>query len=115
MALKNSIKAAPLSSLNSAGFDNTLQIISPDSGIPGATSLLRIINGSNTNIGVSYDGIVVHDTVLAATTLELNFQSNAQPSNFVAVMPRGTRVYIVAAAPGVGFVFLATYYQQEGY
>ncbi len=115
MALKNAIKAGELTSRDSATFNNTLQILSADAGIPGPCILLRIVNASNTVIGVSYDGVTINDSVLPSSTMELNFQSNAQPGNMVAVMPKGTRVYVIGGAAGVGFVFLATYYQSEGY
>ncbi len=115
MALKNAIKAAPSTSRDSATFNNTFQGLSAAGGILGATVLLRIINASNTFVGVSYDGVTVHDCVLAGSVLELNFQTNSQPSNMVAALPKGTNVYVIGAAAGVGFVFLATYYQSEGY
>lgn len=115
MALKNIIKPIPRSSRDSATFNDTLQLLSSASGIPGPCVILRIVNASNTLIGVSYDGVTVHDTVPANDKMQLEFQTNASPSNYVASLAKGTPIYVIGAAAGVGLVFLSGYYQAEGY
>ena len=115
MSLKNSINAIPLTSRDSATVNNTLQRLSADAGLPGACVILRIVNDSNVTIGVSYDGVTFNDSVRSGSDLQLYFQTNSQPGNFVACMPKGTKVYVIGAAAGAGFVYLTGYYQQEGY
>lgn len=109
MAVKNGIFAIPMLTVNSNTFNNSFQIINP--GLPNACTLLRIMNKSNQDIIVSYDGVTAHDYVQAGTTLPITAQLNAQPNNFVCSFAKGMPIYIKGAAAGVGLIYLAGYYQ----
>lgn len=113
MSVKNSIQPIPLTSINSATFTGNYQLISGAGGLTNSCIILRIINNSNIGVTVSYDGINDHDFVPANSVLQLPFQSNAQPNNFSALIAKGTRIYVKAAA-GAGIVYLSGYYQPQG-
>lgn len=108
MSNQNKIKAIELTSIDSASFTGSYQVINTD-GLDEPCSLIRIINDSNRDITVSYDGTTDHDFVPTAETLQLPAQANAGPTSWSSMMPKGTRVYVKGSA-GTGFVYLAGYY-----
>lgn len=81
--------------------------------LTGAPFLLRINNTSDENIVISFDGVLDHDVVLAATVLEIYTQTNAQPNNNVAKFSRSIRLWARAEAgiPTLGNVTVSGYYQ----
>ena len=112
MSVKNIVKAQPISTVNAANLLANAYL-AMNAGFPDAIFMIRILNASNTNVFVSYDAINDNDFVPSGNgILELNFQSNAQPNNFVTLLSKGTRVYLRATA-GVGSIFLAAYYQPQ--
>jgi len=111
MSVKNVVKAIPLSSLNTAGISAIT--FTPIGTLPQSCFLVRFFNPSNTNVFLSYDGINPADFVQSGGgILELNFQANAQPNNFLANLAKGTTVYATGTA-GVGFIYMSAYYQPQ--
>jgi len=109
MALQNSIKSIILSSIDSATFTGSFQVINAN-GLPKPCSIIRIINNSNKDVTISYDGLVENDFIPVGNTLQLPFESNSQPQNHVSLLPQGTKIWVKGAA-GTGLVYLAGYYQ----
>ena len=109
MAVKNSVQAIALTSIDSATFTGAYQVINA-AGLTKNCFMIRLTNNSNKDITVSYNGTVDHDFVKAGTFIQLPFQENAQPNNLIANMSMGTIVYVRGAA-GAGLVYLAGYYQ----
>lgn len=108
MALTSAVKAINLSSFNAAGLTGGYDVI--NTGLTHACFKLRIINDSNVAVGVSFDGINTHDHVYSTSNITLDFQNNAGPSGYTAIISKGTKIYLIGAA-GVGHVYLAGYYQ----
>ena len=109
MAAKNRVNNITLTSIDSATFTGALQVINTN-GLDESCFLIRIINNSDKDITISYDGLIDHDFVGTLSTLQLPAQSNAQPSSFISNISKGTKVYVKGAA-GTGLVYLAGYYQ----
>ena len=109
MLKKNNVLAIPLSSLDSNHMD-PLAYTALNTGLPEACFLIRIINDSDEDVTVSYDGVVAHDFVPSNYIYQISFQSNSQPNSNVAYLRKGTIVYL-KGAQGAGFLFLAGYYQ----
>ena len=110
---KNFIQALALDSIDSATFTGALQAINP-AGNTEACVILRIINDSDVDIEVSYDGITDHDYIRAGETLILDFQTNAQPNSKISKLKKGTVVWVASTTgAGTGLVYLAGYYQPE--
>lgn len=103
MAVKNVVLAIPLGTIAIAG------TYAAFAALPQACFLIRIINGSNAGVTVSYDGVTDNDFVLAADSLQLPMQSNSQPNNFTANVAKGSIIYVKGT--GAGNVYLAGYYQ----
>lgn len=111
MALKNVIKAAPLSVIDTSTFG--AGYVDFDA-LPAACVLVRIINESNVGVTISYDGGTTdHDYVIAGTTAQLDFQSNSSPGNYPAGLTQGLVISATGEA-GMGDVYLAAYYQPQG-
>lgn len=111
MSVKNIVKAVPLSFLDVSTI--TAITFTPIGTLSQAAFLIRFFNPSNTDVFISYDGDQVSDFVPhGGGILELNFQANAQPNNFLANMPKNTTVYASGTA-GVGFIYMSAYYQPQ--
>ena len=108
MAFKDKISSIPLTSIDSATVSGTYQAIN-SSGLDNPCFLIRIINDSSQDVTISYDGTTDNDYLRTTETLSLPFQTNARPSNFVANIPKGTKVYVKGTA-GTGAIYLAGYY-----
>jgi hypothetical protein len=111
MAVRNSIAAIPLASIDTATYTGAYQLLTPASGLANACFILRIVNNSDRITTISYDGVTDNDIIPTAAHFELNPQSNSQPNNFTCLFARGLKVYVKGLAGGTGLVYLAGYYQ----
>ena len=108
---QNRIKPIVLVSINSASLTSDYQEFN-SAGLDGACFLLRVMNASDKGISLSYDGITDHEVVLANNTLQLDFQNNAQPNGWTALVSKGQVLYIKGTA-GTGTVYLSGYYVSQ--
>jgi hypothetical protein len=112
MSVKNIVLAIPLTSIDSATFTGVYQPINPN-GLDRPCFLIRITNDSNVDVTISGNGTTDNDFIRAGETLQLNFQTNSQPGNYVANLAKGTIIYVKGSA-GVGnsgSIYLAGYFQ----
>jgi hypothetical protein len=110
--MKNSIKADTVSIFDTSGLSTSFQAMNAG-GLTGPTVLIRVYNASNRDIYISYDGSHSHDFLKSGDTLTLNFQNNAAPNNNVAMMKKGTIVYVKGASSGSGNISLSAYYLES--
>ena len=108
MAYKNTVKAVPLDDISSASITGSYAIIN-SGGLPNPCFMLRIMNASNKDVTISYDGVTDHEYVLANTTLQVDCQNNAQPPSYVANFPKGMVVWAKGTA-GIGNIYVSGYY-----
>ncbi len=108
---KSFVNAIPFDSVNTNTFGAGFVPVNIN-GLDQACFLIRIVNASNVIVTISYDGVVAHDVVLPNETIQLNLQANSSPNGFIAYLRKGTIVYVDAVNAGVGFIFLAGYYQE---
>ena len=108
MASKNRVNAIEISQLDAATFVGTYLPLTES--LAKACFATRIINASNVDVGISYDGVTTHDYLQSGDILTLPVQDCAQPPSYVALFPKGFKVYI-NGLPGAGYVMLAGYYQ----
>lgn len=105
----NAISAIPFTILDSA----TLSINYNSSNVAvlsEACIILRINNASNAAIIISYDGITDNEFLPANGVLQIDAQTNSQPSNYVCMFKKGTIIYFKGVA-GVGRIAVSGYYQ----
>jgi hypothetical protein len=113
MMPKNRLQALELGTFDSANLTANFQALY-DGGLPHAVSMLRIINKSNVDIIVSYDGATENDYVVTLETLTVPAQLIAQPRNNEASIPAGTNLSVKqATAAGVGNIYVTGYYTGE--
>lgn len=105
---RNSIKAIPLTSIAAASIGG-YAALNPN-GLPNACLYLRIVNNTDVDVTVSYDGTTDNDFVRKGSDFIVAGQNNGQPQNFVAQFPIGMKVYIKGSAGSTGSVYLAGYY-----
>jgi hypothetical protein len=110
MALKNTVAAIALQTIDTSTLSPIYQLITATTGLPESCFLIHFINGSDVAVTVSYDGVTDHDIMPADTHVTLNFQTNSSPSNFSAHMARKTLIYVKGTA-GTGNFSVAGYYQ----
>lgn len=75
--------------------------------------ILRIINDSNVEVIISFDGVTPHDLVGAGNTITLPFQSGSSPTNWKACLPNNLMIYAMAAGAGIGTILVGGYYQEN--
>lgn len=110
MAVRNSVSAVVLTSVDAAIFDGTFQAINP-AGLSEACFAIRVVNNSSVDVIISYDGENGHDFIPHGTVLMIDSQANSQPNNFICKFAKGTIIYAFNDAGGDGLVYLAGYYQ----
>jgi len=108
MASKNRVNAIEISQLDAATFVGTYLPLTES--LAKACFAIRITNASDVDVGISYDGATTNDYLQSGDTLTLPVQDCAQPPSYVALFPKGFKVYINGLA-GTGYVMLAGYYQ----
>lgn len=111
MSVKNAVNALEMTSIDSASMTGSYQAINA-SGLEKACFYLKIINDSNQDVSVSYDGSTDNDYVLSGTREPLPAQNYAQPNNWVSLFAKGTVVYVKGTA-GTGNVYLVGYYVER--
>lgn len=110
MAMKNIVQAIPMSTFGGGALlPGVYQPINPG-GLPQACFLIRIVNNTDEEISISYDGTTGHDTLQANTYEQLNFQTNSNVYSSWALMPKGTVVYVEGDV-ATGNVYLVGYFQ----
>lgn len=105
---QNSVKPLLLTNISSAAVTGAYAAINA-TGFEQAPFLIRIINHSDKDITVSYNGIDDHEFVLTGTVFELASQTNSQPGAHMALLPKRTVVYVKGTA-GTGTIYLSGYY-----
>jgi len=112
MAYQNCLRAIPLSTLNAAALGAAYQEVNTG-GLDYSCVLLRINNGGNTAITISFDGTTDHEYLTAGQDLLINSQTNSSPNNYACQFKRGTIIYVKGTA-GAGTISLSGYYQPIG-
>lgn len=114
MAVKNSIKAVPMTSIaSSALLANTFQAINPG-GLPEACFLLKVNNFGSTFIVISLDGVTDHDTINITDWTEVyGGNGSSSPNTSHCLWAKGQVIYVRGTA-GTGVISLAAYYQPQG-
>lgn len=112
MAVKNIIKAIPLTTFNAAGLLVTYLPINPN-GLDEPCIILRISNNSNIAVTISYDGITDHDYLLSNDLLQIEAQTNSLPKPKVCVFAKGTVIYVKSTGAGLGNISLSGYFQPQ--
>lgn|SRR5574338_415207 len=110
MAVRNTVMAIPYQTRAAASFNGAFQTLG--SPLTEACFLIRIVNDTDVDVSISYDGTTPHDYVRTNETATLSFQNNAQPNNYIANLPKGTQVYVRGTA-GNGNIYVVGYFQQK--
>jgi len=100
-----------LTSVDAAGITGATWVAFDEDGIEGSCFMIRITNDSDTDVSISFNGDDEHEYVPSGDTIEVNFQANASPPNYVAKLKEGTVISVQGAA-GQGFIYLSGYYNK---
>ena len=113
MIQKNYVQSIVLRSVDSATLAADTWDVITEAGagvkLEASCFLIRITNDSNKDVIISFDGSNEHEIVLAASSLELNFQTNSSPAAQVSKLRKGSSVYARGTA-GTGLIYLSGYY-----
>ena len=110
MNVKNIVKAVTASTIDSATISAIAYTAVDPLGMPQSCFWIYILNASNASVDISYDGVHLHDHILANGRLDLKVQGQNSPQSQVCIWSKGTVVY-VQGAPGVGEIIVGGYYQ----
>jgi len=106
---KDYVKAIEMKSIDTATIGAGAWSAINAGGTEGACFFIRITNDSNVDVSISYDGIKYHEYVRTGDSIEVNFQANASPGNFVSKLRKGTVLHARGGA-GTGLVYVSGYY-----
>lgn len=111
---KNAVKAvSPLIGLNASTLNSPAYVKAGGGPTPAPAFMIRICNNSDKDVLMSFDGVNAMEAIRAETDLTLNFQTNAQPGNYFALLAAGTDFYFLGTAGGSGAITVSCYYQEQ--
>ena len=105
----NYVSPITMVSKNAAALTGGFDLV--NTGLTEACFVLRIVNDSNSDVIISYDGVTNHDYVVAGTSLQIYAQASAQPASYVALFRKGQRVFVKGTA-GVGLIYVVAYFNK---
>jgi hypothetical protein len=106
---KTNVKALTMATFNTTGLTTAYQSAN-GAGFSNAIFFLRIVNDSDRDITISYNGVADHDYIPIGGALEIGSQQNAQPNAKEALFPVRTQVFVKGASAGTGIVTISGYY-----
>ena len=111
--ITNSVRPLALKLVDAADITALTFVEALPSALEEASFMVRITNDSNTDVKIAFTtassgGIVPNEFVIAGSSIELNFQTNASPNGYVCQLQKGTR-FLVSGVPGVGFIYFSAY------
>ena len=111
---KNSVSAIEMIHYDVNLLDPVAYDVINSLGLDEPCFIIRIINNSDGDITISYDGMNDHDYLQAYSHLTLNFQTNSQVDNDTMSMIKGTHVYVRGTYGKFGvYIYLVGYYQEQ--
>lgn len=105
---QSNVKPLILKTFNSASLTSSYAAVNP-LGLDGAVFNLFIINDGSTPVTISYDGVTDHDYLPDIATRIIDFQNNAQPMSMLALLKKGTVIYVKGTA-GTGTIAISGFY-----
>jgi len=105
----NYLNQIAISSIDSSTFTGNLQAIN-SAGLPNSCFKIRIINNSDRDVTISFDGTTNHDFLKSGETYELNLLSGSLPNDYGVRVRQGTVIYVSGLAGGTGLVYLSGCY-----
>jgi len=109
MSSKLRFDAIPMSTFDTSGLAGAYAAIN-GTGTPATLQILKMINNSDTDITISYDGTTDHDFIPAGGDLIVDLQTNAYNSGDAKfVMGTGSIIYAKGSA-GTGNLYFIGYY-----
>jgi len=111
MKARNAVHAIRKISIDVSTFTGTEDFLAiNDEGLPDAIFILRLVNDSDTDCIISYNGVHAHDYVRTGESVTLTFP-DLKPDR--ANLPLGTIVYAAGETQGTGRLHLVGYYRDQ--
>jgi len=110
---KNSVQQMEMQVFAFSDLTAGFKIIDVD-GFDGSLHYLRITNGINVPVLISFDGVYSHEYIEAHETIDLDAQLCAIPSNEKSIFKNRAKVYVKNAGvnlPKGGSVVVMGFYQ----
>lgn len=111
MAFQNNLIAIPMTSIASTALGG-YAALNP-LGLPTPCFVLKIVNNSDADVTVSFDGTTDNDFVPKGTSDIMPPLYCNQPNNFSALWKQGQKVFIKGVAGMTGSVYLVGYALQK--
>lgn len=111
MKARNAVHAIRKISIDVSTFTGTEDFLAiNDEGLPDAIFILRMVNDSDTDCIISYNGVHAHDYIPAGENLQLMVPDwKPDRANFAL----GTIVYAAGEQQGIGRLHLIGYYRDQ--
>jgi len=117
MSKSNRVYPLILSSIDATTIDNLhlepFRVDGDPYPLPEACFFIRITNACNNAVLVSFNNLGLHLYIPSGEHREINFQTNASPSNYVSLLKKGTLLSAGGATDEGGYIYLAGYYNER--
>lgn len=105
-SLQQRLYPNPLSSINSASFTGSYQLLGTT--LPNACRIIKLTNNSNVAVTISWDGVTDHEILPAGSFVLLDASANKENSG-ICEISQGTQ-FLVKGSAGTGSVYLSSYF-----
>lgn len=113
MSFKNSVSAITAVGINANTLGGAVYLPINVGGLTQSCIQVRIFNRSNIAINISWDGVNLNDYIPAGDVITYEFLATRDSGIYTPSISRGQTFYALAAAPGVGFIYVSGYYQES--
>jgi hypothetical protein len=113
MSLVNYVKPITAVGINANTLGGAVYLPINAGGLTQSCNRVRIFNISNIPISISWDGANLNDYIAAGGNLDYQFLNTRDAGIYTPGIRKGQIFYALAAAPGVGFIYVSGYYQES--
>ena len=108
MTNKSYLIPIEMQSFNSSSLTGSYQAIN-SAGFTQPLAVLRLVNDSNQDVTISYDGSTDNDFLRSGDTLQIGAQTNRDGNVNLSNFKKGTKLSIKGST-GTGLLYLTGYY-----
>lgn len=113
MSFKNFVRPITAVGINANVLGGAVYLPINAGGLTQTCIQTRIWNRSNIAINISWDGVNLNDYIPAGGDITYQFLSTRDSGIYTPVVTKGQIFYALAAAAGVGFIYVSGYYQES--
>ena len=113
MSLKNYVKPITAIGINANTLGGAVYLPINAGGLTENCIQVRVWNKSNIAINISWDGANLNDFIPVGGDITYQFLATRDEGLYTPYIKKGQLFYALAAAAGIGFIYVSGYYQEK--